>query len=313
MTRRSSPSTWGPSRSRASSDMRNVGHRRSSLASAPEARPGGRIGSSSPSTPRAFTSSIRRRGSGSTTRTPPTSEGGTEMRDLGTRHRRYFRSVAVVSVLAFVAIACTQGSSNNSSQQPSNQPQTIVFATQGLGSEGSATKAAITAFEAANPSITVQVQTLSPTANTAQQQLTQRFVAGDTTPDVITADVIWPAAFAKAGWLAPLDGFGPSLDSFFPGQVQSGQYGGHTYAIPWFINAEGLYYRTDLVPSPPKTPMDVVTAAKQAMSNDPSIKDGLAFEGDKYEGLVTAYINFLGGFGGSLDPANLNTSQNQQA
>ncbi|TMK92707.1 MAG: extracellular solute-binding protein, partial [Actinobacteria bacterium] len=180
------------------------------------------------------------------------------MRDLGTRHRRYFRSVAVVSVLAFVAIACTQGSSNNSSQQPSNQPQTIVFATQGLGSEGSATKAAITAFEAANPSITVQVQTLSPTANTAQQQLTQRFVAGDTTPDVITADVIWPAAFAKAGWLAPLDGFGPSLDSFFPGQVQSGQYGGHTYAIPWFINAEGLYYRTDLVPSPPKTPMDVV-------------------------------------------------------
>src|SRR5207237_850963 len=82
---------------------------------------------------------------------------------------------------------------------------------------------------------------------------------------------------------------------------------------PWFINAEGIYYRTDLVPNPPTSPTQLVTDAKQATAKDPSLKEGLAFEGDKYEGVVTAFINFLGGYGGKLDPSNLATSANQQA
>ena len=53
-----------------------------------------------------------------------------------TRGRLLF---AAVGALALVAAACTQGSSGN--QQASTAKQTIVFATQGLGSEGDATKA----------------------------------------------------------------------------------------------------------------------------------------------------------------------------
>jgi multiple sugar transport system substrate-binding protein len=49
------------------------------------------------------------------------------------------------------------------------------------------------------------------------------------------------------------------------------------------------------------------------MAKDSSLKEGLAFEGAKYEGVVTAYQNFLGGFGGKLDPSNMNTPQNVQA
>jgi len=229
------------------------------------------------------------------------------------RPRRTVAIVAPVLAAAMVLAACTQGSSNTQPTSGASGKQTIVFATQGLGSEGDATKAAIAAFEQANPDITVQVLTLSPTADNAYQQLTQRFVAGSSTPDVITADVIWPPTFAKAGWLMPLDDFNPNLGDFFDGQVAAGQYNGKTYAMPWFINAEGLYYRTDLIPSPPKTPSQLVADAKSAMQKDPSIKYGLAFEASKYEGVVTAYINFLGGFGGKLDPSNLDTPQNAQA
>jgi multiple sugar transport system substrate-binding protein len=221
---------------------------------------------------------------------------------------------AMVAALAVIATACTPGNQESSSGGTSNGgQQTIVFATQGLGSEGDATKAAIAGFEKANPTIDVSVLTLSPTADNAYQQLTQRFVAGSSTPDVITADVIWPATFAKAQWLKPLESFNPDLNSFFPGQAAAGQYNGSTYAIPWFINAEGVYYRTDLIPSAPKTPTELVQAARSAMSKDSSIKYGLAFEASKYEGVVTAFINFLGGFGGKLDPANLNTPENQKA
>lgn len=224
--------------------------------------------------------------------------------------RGFTGMLAVAASLAMLATACTQGTATN---QSAGGKQTIVFATQGLGAEGKATKAAVAAFERANPNINVKLLTLSPTSDNAYQQLTQRFVSGSSTPDVVTADVIWPATFAKAQWLMPLDRFKPQLSDFFEGQVAAGQYNGQTYAIPWFINAEGVYYRTDLVPSPPTTPSELVQDAKAAMAKDPSIKYGLVFEGMKYEGVVTAFINFLGGFGGKLDPANLDTPQNVQA
>lgn len=234
-----------------------------------------------------------------------------------TRNRSLPRSLTAVSLLTATAVlvaGCGNGGSGSSNgSTPANAQQTIVFATQGLGAEGDATKAAIAGFEKAHPNIDVQLLTLSPTSNNAYQQLQQRFVAKSSTPDVITSDVIWPATFAQAGWLEPLDSYNPDLSRFFPGQVKSSQLNGKTYGIPWFINAEGLFYRTDLVPNPPTTPQELVTMAQAAMKKDPALKEGLAFEGDKYEGVVTAFINFLGGFGGSLDPANLDTPKNAQA
>jgi multiple sugar transport system substrate-binding protein len=215
---------------------------------------------------------------------------------------------AAVAAGALLLTACGASSST-----PSSGPVTIVFATQGLGSEGSATKQAIQEFEKANPNIKVSILTLSPTENNAYQQITQRFIAGSSTPDVATLDVIWPATFAKSGWIMPLDRFHPDLSNFFQGQITAGTYNGKTYAMPWFINAEGIYYRTDLIPSPPTTPQQLASQAQQVMSSNPSIKYGLAFEGAKYEGIVTAFINFLGGFGGSLNLKDIDSSANVQA
>ncbi|HZV50134.1 MAG TPA: ABC transporter substrate-binding protein [Candidatus Dormibacteraeota bacterium] len=192
-------------------------------------------------------------------------------------------------------------------------PVSIVFATQGLGAEGDASKKAVADFNKANPGIHVSILTLSPTANNAYQQLTQRFIAGSDTPDVITSDVIWPATFAKSGWILPLDRFHLNTGDFFAGQLKSGTYQGKLYAVPWFINAEGVYYRTDLVSSPPTSPQQLVQEAKAVMSSNPSIKTGFAFEGAKYEGVVTAFLNVLGGFGGSLDPSKIDSPENVQA
>ena len=78
---------------------------------------------------------------------------------------------------------------------------------------------------------------------------------------MITSDVIWPATFAQAHWAANLNHFHPDTSAFFPGQMASGQWHGGVYGIPWFINAEGLYYRTDLIKTPPTTAKQVFTEA----------------------------------------------------
>lgn len=231
---------------------------------------------------------------------------------ISRRPGRTHRYLALAGAAAALAIAGC-GSSNSGSggaQVSGSAKQTIVFATQGLGSEGDATKAAVSAFEKANPNITVQILNLSPVGDVAYQQLQQRFLSGSSTPDVITSDVIWPSTFARAGWIANLDSFGLNKSNFFPGQIASGTYKGHLYAVPWFINAEGLYYRTDLVPTPPTTTSELVSDAQAAMKADSSLKEGLAFEGSKYEGSVTVFQSF-GGKIATSDLSNVNSSANQ--
>jgi multiple sugar transport system substrate-binding protein len=154
---------------------------------------------------------------------------------------------------------------------------------------------------------------LSSNTSDALQQLTEEFISGSSTPDVIESDIIYPAEFAKAGWILPLTKFHPNMSKFFPAIVNTVSYKGQYYGMPWFINAQGLFYRTDLVPTPPKTPQQLVADAQAAMKKDPSLKEGLAFEGAKYEGVICDYQDFLGGFGGSLNVANLNTPANVTA
>jgi multiple sugar transport system substrate-binding protein len=229
--------------------------------------------------------------------------------------RRGARGVLTAAALAGLlatATACSSGGSGGGSQVSASADQTIVLAAAGLGSEGDATKAAIASFEQLYPNIKVQLLSLSSDENDQYTQITQRFSAKSATPDVIAGDVIWTATFAAAGWVQDLSGDGIATKDFFPGQLSSGQYNGKLYAVPWFVNAEGIYYRTDLVKSPPTTPDQLVSDAKAALAADPSLQEGFAWEGDKYEGSVTALVSFMGGFGGSLNPKDLNTPANQQ-
>jgi multiple sugar transport system substrate-binding protein len=223
--------------------------------------------------------------------------------------RRILTAITVGGLLTAGLAACGSSPSTASSQVAASAKQTIVFATQGLGSEGTATTAAVKAFEKVHPNITVQILNLSPTSDVAFEQLSQRFTAGSSTPDVITSDVIWPAQFAQSGWLANLAKFHPATGAYFAGQMATGQYKGGVYAIPWFINAEGLYYRTDLIKTPPTSAAALFSDAVAAMKADRSLKEGLAFEGDKYEGAVTAFQSM----GGQLTPtalSNIDTPAN---
>lgn len=224
-------------------------------------------------------------------------------------------SFTVLAGIVIIAIAGCGGSSSSSSPAsvPASASQTIVFAESGLGTEGEQTKTAIRAFEKANPNIKVSIDVLSPDSTTYLQQLQQRFIAGSSTPDVLESDVTYPAKFAQAGWIKSLGSFSPNMSQFFPSQVAAGQFQGQTYAIPWFDNPEGLFYRTDLIPTPPTSPAQVVSDAEAAMKKDPTLKEGLAFEGAKYEGAITAFLTVDAPFGGKLTTKTINSKGNVAA
>jgi multiple sugar transport system substrate-binding protein len=243
--------------------------------------------------------------------------GKNRPKDLGgSRVPLWSKGALLLATGGLVAAACggsTSPAKSSSSPKASSGSQTITFAESGLGTEGQATQSAINAFEKANPNIKVKVLVLSSDSTTYLQQLQQRFIAGSSTPDVFESDVTYPAKFAKAGWVRPLDDLGVNTSQFFPNVMAAGQYQGKTYAVPWFANPEGLFYRTDLIKTPPTTPAEVVSDAEAAMKADPSLKEGLAFEGDKYEGAITAFLTVDSAFGGKLDPTNLDTAGNRAA
>lgn len=229
-------------------------------------------------------------------------------------HRRALATMAAGGLLIAGLAACgsSGGSSSASSQVAASAKQTVVFATQGLGSEGTATTSAVAAFEKLHPNIKVQILSLSPTSDVAEEQLEHYFTAGSSTPDLVTTDVTWPATFARAGWIANLASFKPDTGAFFPGQMATGSFNGGTYALPWFINAEGLYYNTAMIKTAPTSESQLVSEAKSAVASDKSLKEGLAFEGAEYEGAVTAWQS-MGAQIGLTDLKNIDTPANTSA
>ncbi len=215
--------------------------------------------------------------------------------------------------LAAVGLAACSGGSSSPHSVSAKKSQTITFAESGLGTEGAQTQKAIDGFMRANPKIHVKIQVLSPDSTTYLAQLEHAFIAGDSTPDVFESDVTYPAKFAQAGWVRSLNSFHPDTSKFFKTEMAAGTYNGTTYAIPWFDNPEGLFYRTDLIKTPPTSPAQVVADAKAAMKKDHQLKEGIAFEAAKYEGAITAFLTVDSAFGGKLNPNHINTPGNRAA
>jgi len=233
------------------------------------------------------------------------------------RHiRRRQASIALfactATILAAGVAACSSGSSSSTSSPNASGPQTITFAESGLGTEGQATQKEINAFEAANPNIKVNIQVLSSDSTTYLGQLEHDFISGSSTPDVFESDVTYPAKFAQAGWVAPLTQFNVDKSQFFGAGIAAGTFNNTLYAVPWFQNPEGLFYRKDLVKTPPTSPAQVVTDAENAMKTG-KVKYGLVFEADKYEGAITSFLTVASAFGGKLNPENINTPGNVAA
>ncbi|NKB81736.1 MAG: extracellular solute-binding protein [Nitrospirales bacterium] len=167
--------------------------------------------------------------------------------------------------------------------------------------------AAIARFETAYPSITIERE-IAPHSSTAYHDLlTQKLKSHDTAMDVFFMDVVWPAEFAMAGWVLPLDDrFSVSEQKkFLSATIQAGTYRHRIYSVPSRIDSGMLYYRKDLLQKygfdPPQTWGALVIQADTILKGEqpthPALR-GYSGQFKQYEGLVCNMLEFVGSHNG---------------
>jgi multiple sugar transport system substrate-binding protein len=146
-----------------------------------------------------------------------------------------------------------------------------------------------------------------------RQSLLVPLKAGEDDPDVFLMDIIWIGQFAASGWLEPLDGRmtrdGFDLAPFFGGIIEfADRFAGEVVALPVYIDAGLLYYRTDLLTKhgykgPPETWDELVEISRAIQIEERKMNPdfwGFVWQGAQYEGLICTFLEFALSNGGAL-------------
>jgi multiple sugar transport system substrate-binding protein len=186
------------------------------------------------------------------------------------------------------------GASEAKTLQPSDAEGASGSVTWCIGKDTSgAFKTAVDQFNQQNPKLEAVLLELPESADIQREQQIQRLRAESSECDVLGMDVIWTAEYAASGWLYDLT---PAVEAheseFIPSTVDTVEYEGKKWALPFNANAGFLFYRTDEVPKPPTTWEDVYKEAKST--------NGLVYQGERYEGLTVDFLELLYSAGGKV-------------
>src|SRR3954453_6134757 len=135
-------------------------------------------------------------------------------------------------------------------------------------------------------------------ADATRELFVRRLAAGDKNMDIINMDTIYTPEFAEAGWMKEITGKDKqdALDDVLPGPAQSVTWKGKVYGIPTNTNVQLLWYRKDLVPTPPKTWDEMIAMAKKLPPGEGNILE----QGQKYEGYTVWFNNLVASAGGKI-------------
>lgn len=177
----------------------------------------------------------------------------------------------------------------------------LVYA-RGMDATG-ATKKLVDEFVKTHPNIEVDFREMPSDTGQSHDQYVTMFSAKSSEIDVFDLDVIWPAEFAQAGYLLPLDRFiqqdSFNLNDYIKGAVAAGNFNGQQWTIPKFIDTGLLFYRKDLVKDVPKTWDDLEKQAK-ALKGQGGTQFGYLMQAKQYEGLVCNFVEFVASYGGKI-------------
>jgi multiple sugar transport system substrate-binding protein len=170
---------------------------------------------------------------------------------------------------------------------------------------GSFAKAASACSAGSHGAYTIKINFLSTASDQQRVSLVRRLAAGDSSIDILAMDVDWTAEFATAKWIRPWTGANKAAVSngVLPGPLQTATWKGQLYAAPINSNTELLWYRKDLVPTPPKTWTEMINdSIKLAKEGKPHF---IEEQGSKYEGLTVWFNSLVNSAGGGiLSPSN---------
>jgi multiple sugar transport system substrate-binding protein len=197
---------------------------------------------------------------------------------------------------------CGQGSSGSTTSSGKKQ---INFVTAKFESKTSM-QSFVDSFNQSQSTYEVVVRELPPPSSSTEvhQQLVQQLGSSSGGIDVFTQDVIWIAEFASAGWAMDLSKEFADADRsvFFSGLVDACTYDGKLSALPFYLDAGSLYYRSDLLKAKglqvPTTWAELTQQAQQLTKAGADI--GFSWQAKQAEVLVCDLVEFVASAGGSI-------------
>lgn len=203
---------------------------------------------------------------------------------------------ARVALAAALAIVCGMVAAGCGGSDASGAA-TLKFLSP-LDPGGTNVKAGQECSAQSNGRYTIEFVPLANSADASRELLVRRLAAKDSEIDLINMDTIWTPEFAEAGWLRELTGaeLQDATDDVLPGPLQSVKWEGRVYAVPLNTNAQLLWYRKDLVPTPPKTWDEMIAMAKSLPADVGLIQE----QGARYEGYVVWFNNLVSSAGGKV-------------
>ncbi len=146
----------------------------------------------------------------------------------------------------------------------------------------------------------ISYQELPAASDGQRQQLVRRLAAHDDTMDILGLDVTWEAEFAQAGWIEPWTGAykAEAENGTLEPALQTAIWKGQLVAVPDNSNTQLLWYRSDLVPTPPTTWAQMIADAEQlAKEGKPHY---IEIQGAQYEGATVWFNTMVASAGGTI-------------
>lgn len=242
------------------------------------------------------------------------------------------RMAVVAAVLLLVAAACGGTSDSTTTTESSDasattsaapdtttatpdtteapaEPATVTYWHTMSDPETAQLDNVIAAFQAANPSITIE-PTRFAYGDFKAALLTG--LAGDEGPDTARLDIIWVPEFAELGALEQLDGVMPGFDAIasqtFPGPLATNRWNGHYYGLPQNTNTQVLLWNSEVfeaagVSGPPAT-LDEFAEVACSLSDASNEKYGFALGGTYFWAPAPVFYSM----GGQVVDADITTA-----
>lgn len=224
-------------------------------------------------------------------------------------------SLLLAAIMLFSFAACGSNSQGESTQSAAAstssasgssekaEPVNIRFSfDQGVGEP---TQKIVDAYNASQSKVHVETVILPQDANAVHDDFVNKLASGDTSIDVMAADVVYVAEFASAGWLEDLGQyFDKSMqEQYLSGTIEGATFNGNLVAFPWFTNASVLFYRKDVLDKlgvqVPTTYEGWIKLAKQAKGVE-GVEYLADFQAAQSEALVCNWVEYLWNNGGNV-------------
>lgn len=218
------------------------------------------------------------------------------------KHTKMLAPIAMLGAVALTLTACSSGTTPGAGS--ADGPAAGGLDTRGpityvQGKDNSnVVRPMLAKWNAAHPTEKVTFKEQSDQADQQHDDLVQNFQAKNANYDVMSVDVIWTAEFAAKGWLQPLkDKTLVDTSKMLPATVKASTYKDVLYAAPVSSDGGILYYRKDLVPTPPKTWTEMMGMCSIAKAKNIGCYAGQFF---KYEGLTVNASEAINSAGGTI-------------